>query len=91
MSMKTTLAPLSIAAAAFAMLAPSWPQRFAQSKHYEPRKLAPNPLAPNGRHMPHQSQRERSRRIGKHSWAAFRAADRQRRGLPVGQSQEGEG
>lgn len=52
----------------------------------EPRRFGRNlvrALARQGRslHLPHQGLRECSRRIGGAEWAAYKAADRARRGL----------
>lgn len=52
----------------------------------EPRRFGRNvvrALARQGRslHLPHQSLRECSRRLGGDEWSAYKAADRARRGL----------
>ena len=36
-----------------------------------------------GPYKPHQSTRECARRVGGEAWAAFKSADRERRGLPA--------
>ena len=41
-------------------------------------------IAPHrSRYQPHESTRECARRVGGKTWAAFKAADRVRRGLPA--------